>query len=156
MGVSAVIFGMAWQDGHLSIPVAVVIALIVGCACGALNALLIAGLRLPALIVTLGTFSLYRGIAEGITHGAVSYTGFPKSFLTLGQGYLWRTIPVQLPIFVLVVAGYTVLLHRSVIGRALYAIGFSSEGARYAGIPVSISRSTCQSTDRLFPRQRGR
>lgn len=136
VGVSAVIFGMAWQDGHLSIPVAVVIALIVGCACGALNALLIAGLRLPALIVTLGTFSLYRGIAEGITHGAVSYTGFPKSFLTLGQGYLWKTIPVQLPILVLVVAGYTVLLHRSVIGRALYAIGFSSEGARYAGIPV--------------------
>lgn len=136
VGVTAVVFGMVWRDGALPISLAVVAALLVGCACGALNALLIAGLRLPALIVTLGTYSLYRGVAEGLTHGAVSYTGFPKVFLTLGQGYLWRTIPVQLPIFVLVVAAYFVLLHRSVVGRALYAIGFNSEGARYAGLPV--------------------
>ena len=136
VGVTAVIFGLVWREGHLPLPFAVLIALLVGLACGALNALLIAGLRLPALIVTLGTYSLYRGIAEGITHGAVSYTGYPPSFLAFGQGYFWKTVPIQLPIFLLVVAAYAVLLHRSVIGRALYAIGFNSEGARYAGIPV--------------------
>jgi ribose/xylose/arabinose/galactoside ABC-type transport system permease subunit/ABC-type sugar transport system substrate-binding protein len=136
VGVCTVIFGMAWRDGHLPISAAVSLALLVGCACGALNALLIAGLRLPALIVTLGTFSLYRGIAEGITHGAVSYTGYPKSFLMLGQGYFWGSIPIQLPIFLLVIVAYSVLLHSSVVGRGLYAIGFNSEGARYAGIPV--------------------
>lgn len=136
VGLAAVIFGVAWRDGHLPIPVAVGIALLAGCACGLVNALLIARLRLPALIVTLGTYSLYRGIAEGITHGAVSYIGFPKSFLALGQGYFARVIPMQLPIFIAVVAAYVVLLHRSVIGRALYAIGFNEEGARYAGIPV--------------------
>lgn len=136
VGVTAVVFGLVWRDGHLPLPLAVGVALLVGLACGALNALLIAGLRLPALIVTLGTYSLYRGIAEGITHGAVSYTGYPASFLALGQGYLWKTVPIQLPIFLLVIAAYAVLLHRSVIGRALYAIGFNSEGARYAGIPV--------------------
>jgi rhamnose transport system substrate-binding protein len=136
LGLAATIFGMAWHDGHLSIASAIIITLLVGCASGALNAILIAGLRLPALIVTLGTYSLYRGIAEGITHGAVSYTGFPQSFLLLGQGYFWKIIPIQLPLFLLVVLAYVILVHRSTIGRAFYAIGFNAEGARYAGIPV--------------------
>src|SRR2546427_487389 len=117
--------------------VASVCALLVGCAGGALNALLIAKLELPALIVTLGTFSLFRGVAEGMTQGAVNYTGFPPRFLFLGQGYLGGLIPTQLPVFVLIVAAYVVLLHRSVIGRALYAIGFTAQGARYAAIPVA-------------------
>jgi ribose/xylose/arabinose/galactoside ABC-type transport system permease subunit/ABC-type sugar transport system substrate-binding protein len=136
VGLTAVVFGLVWQGGHLPIALAIVVALLAGCACGVLNALMIAGLRLPALIVTLGTYSLYRGIAEGITHGAVSYTGYPKSFLLLGQGYVWHIIPIQLPIFLCVGIGYAVLVHRSVLGRALYAIGFNAEGARYAGIPV--------------------
>jgi rhamnose transport system substrate-binding protein len=136
VGLVAVVFGIVWQGGHLPVSLAILVALLVGCASGVLNAILIAGLRLPALIVTLGTYSLYRGIAEGITHGAVSYTGYPKSFLLLGQGYIWKTIPIQLPIFLLVVAAYGLLLHRSVLGRAFYAIGFNEEGARYAGIPV--------------------
>ena len=104
---------------------------------GALNAVLVARLKIPPLIVTLGTFSLFRGIAEGITQAAVNYSGFPPGFLFLGQGYLWGVIPAQLPIFILVFAAYVVLLHRSVIGRALYAIGFTPAGARYAGIPVA-------------------
>ena len=108
-----------------------------GGAGGALNAVLVARLRIPPLIVTLGTFSLFRGIAEGITQAAVNYSGFPPGFLFLGQGYLWGVIPAQLPIFILVFAAYVVLLHRSVIGRALYAIGFTPAGARYAGIPVA-------------------
>lgn len=136
VGLVAVVFGILSQDGHLPISLAIIVALLVGCVSGVLNAILIAGLRLPALIVTLGTYSLYRGIAEGITHGAVSYTGYPKSFLLLGQGYIWKTVPIQLPIFLLVVAAYGLLLHRSVLGRAFYAIGFNEEGARYAGIPV--------------------
>ncbi len=136
IGLTAVLFGVMTQSAHLPLAFAVLLSLLVGLLAGALNASLIAGLRLPALIVTLGTFSLYRGIAEGITHGAVSFTGFPSGFLHLGQGYFFRVVPVQLPIFVLVVLGYYVLLHRSVIGRALYAIGFNAEGARYAGIPV--------------------
>ena len=136
MGLAAVCFGAAWRDLHLPIPAAAAVALAVGCIGGGLNALLISRLRLPALIVTLGTFSLFRGVAEGITEAAVNYSGFPAEFLALGQGYLWGVIPAQLPIFLLVVLAYYVLLHRSVIGRALYAIGFSAGGARYAGIPV--------------------
>jgi rhamnose transport system permease protein len=75
-------------------------------------------------------------VAEGITEAAVNYSGFPPVFLALGQGYIGGIIPAQLPIFLLVLTAYAVLLHRSVIGRALYAIGFSPDGARFAGIPV--------------------
>ena len=136
MGLSAVCFGAAWQEWGLPVPAAAAVALAVGCAGGGLNALLISRLNLPPLIVTLGTFSMFRGIAEGMTQAAVSYSGFPQSFLSLGQGNVWGIIPNQLPIFLLVLLSYVVLLHRSVVGRALYAIGFSGGGARYAGIPV--------------------
>src|SRR5687767_14029514 len=136
MGLAAVCFGAAWRDWQLSIPAATGVALTVGALSGGLNAALISRLRLPALIVTLGTFSLFRGVAEGITEAAVNYSGFPPAFLALGQGYLWGVIPAQLPMFAAVLAAYFILLHRSVIGRALYAIGFSAGGARFAGIPV--------------------
>jgi rhamnose transport system substrate-binding protein len=137
MGLAAVSFGSAYHLWHLALPIAAVWAVLIGCAGGALNALLIARLKLPALIVTLGTYSLFRGVAEGITRGAVSYTGFPSTFLFLGQGYLAGVIPTQLPAFIAIVCAYIVLLHRSVIGRAWYAIGFTTQGARYAGLPVA-------------------
>ena len=137
MGLSAVVFGAAVRDWHTGIPIAAGLALTVGCLGGAMNAWLVSRLAIPPLIVTLGSLSLFRGIAEGLTRGAVNYTGFPRSFLALGQGYLFGVVPAQLPLFVLVVAAYVVLLHRSVIGRALYAIGFTAAGARYAGIPVA-------------------
>ena len=136
MGLAAVVFGAAWRDWRFPIPAAALIALSVGAIGGGMNALLIARWKIPAIIVTLGSFSLFRGIAEGITHGAVNYSGFPAWFLSLGQGYLWGVVPVQAPIFVLAFAGYAVLLHRSAIGRTLYAIGFGESGARYAGVPV--------------------
>jgi rhamnose transport system substrate-binding protein len=136
MGLAAVCFGAAWRDLQWPIPAAAAVALAVGCGGGGLNAVLISRLRLPALIVTLGTFSLFRGVAEAITEAAVSYSGFPPAFLALGQGYLWGVIPAQLPIFLAVLVAYFILLHRSVVGRAWYAIGFSAGGARFAGIPV--------------------
>ncbi|HTX36783.1 MAG TPA: substrate-binding domain-containing protein [Bryobacteraceae bacterium] len=139
MGLAAVVFGAAWRDGHFSIPAAAAMALAVGAVGGGLNALLITRFGIPAIIVTLGSYSMFRGIAEGITQGAVNYSGFPAAFLRLGQGYWWGAVPVQLPLFLLVVAGYAVMLHRSTLGRRLYAIGFSAAGARYAGIRVERS-----------------
>ncbi len=136
MGLSAVLFGVLWRDGGWPIAAAACAALVVGCLAGLLNALLITRLNLPPLIVTLGSLSLFRGIAEGITRGAENYSGFPAAFLRLGQGYLGGVVPVQLSVLVVAVAAYGVLLHRSAIGRTLYAVGFSPGGARYAGIPA--------------------
>jgi rhamnose transport system substrate-binding protein len=136
MALAAIVFGASWHDAGFSIPAAAALALLAGALGGALNAALITRLDIPPLIVTLGSFSLFRGIAEGMTHAAVSYSGFPARFLWLGQGYLGGIVPVQFPIFLLVFVAYAALLHRSAIGRTIYAIGFSPGGARYAGIPV--------------------
>jgi rhamnose transport system substrate-binding protein/rhamnose transport system permease protein len=137
MGLAAVVFGAAWRDWNLPVPAAACVALLSGIAGGGLNAFLISKLQLPPLIVTLGSFWMFRGIAEGITHAAVNYTDFPKSFLALGQGYLANVIPTQVPVFFLIFAAYVVLLHRSTVGRSWYAIGSNAAGARYAGIPVA-------------------
>jgi rhamnose transport system substrate-binding protein len=135
MGLAAVVFGAVAARG--SIVVAAILALAVGAAGGGLNAIAVARLGIPPLIATLASLSLFRGIAEGLTHGAVSYSGFPSAFLFVGQGYLGGIVPAQLPLFLAVLAGYVLLLHRSVIGRAWQAIGFSPSGARHAGLPVA-------------------
>ncbi|MCC6512190.1 MAG: substrate-binding domain-containing protein [Pirellulaceae bacterium] len=136
MGLCAVIFGGLWRDAQLPLPLAALATIGVGAACGAINGWLVAKLRLPPLIVTLGTYSLFRGLAEGLTGGVENYTGLPESFLFLGQGYWFGFIPAQLPLLV-VLAGLSYWwLNRAALGRALTAIGFSLEGAQYAGIQV--------------------
>ncbi len=101
-----------------------------------LNALIITRLNFPPLIVTLGTFSLFRGVAEGLTRGIENYSGFPRGFLFLGQGYVGGLVPTQLFILAAAAAGVWWWLQRTAYGRSLYAIGHSAEGARYAGVPV--------------------
>jgi rhamnose transport system substrate-binding protein len=137
MGLSAVVLGGLWRDANLPIGVAIVLTLLVGVIGGSLNALMIARLNFPPLIVTLGTFSLFRGIAEGLTRGIENYSGFSSSFLFLGQGYVGGVIPAQLFILIPAILGSGWWLHRTTSGRALYAIGHSAEGARYAGIRVT-------------------
>ena len=136
MGLAAVAFGKLWRDAGFSIEAAAALTLLVGAAAGGCNAWFVTRLRVPPLIVTLGTFSLFRGLAEGITGGVDNFTRFPSSFLFLGQGYLVGGIPAQVPIFVAVVVAVGLLLGKSIVGRSLVAIGYSPEGARYAGLPV--------------------
>ena len=136
MGLSAVLFGKLWRDLGLPIGVAAPLTLALGAALGGVNGLLITRLRIPPLIVTLGSFSLFRGLAEGLTGGFENFTNFPKPFLFLGQGYLFGEVPTQLPVFAVVAGAYWLLLHRTTLGRAWVAAGFSPEGARYAGLPV--------------------
>ncbi|WP_406693982.1 substrate-binding domain-containing protein [Singulisphaera sp. Ch08] len=137
MGLSAVLFGTFWRDLGLPIALAVALTLGVGAIAGSLNGLLVTRLRIPPLIVTLGSFSLFRGLAEGLTGGVDNFTNFPSRFLFLGQGYLFGVIPAQLPLFVLVALAFWVLLHRSTLGRGLIAVGFAPDAARYAGLPVN-------------------
>ena len=136
MGLSAVVLGSLWRDAQFPILVAIAATLIVGALGGGLNALMIARLNFPPLIVTLGTFSLFRGIAEGLTRGIDNFSGFSSSFLFLGQGYVGGLIPAQLLVLVVAIGGWAWQLHRTAFGRSLYALGYSAEGARYAGIPV--------------------
>jgi ribose/xylose/arabinose/galactoside ABC-type transport system permease subunit len=135
LGLCAILFGKFWRDAHFPIPIAALCTVAVGALAGGLNASLITRLRLPPLIVTLGTFSLFRGLAEAITRGVDTFTNFPNSFLFLGQER-WLGIPAQAPVFVAAVIFFWLLVHRTTFGRSFRAIGFAPEGARFAGIPV--------------------
>jgi rhamnose transport system substrate-binding protein len=137
MGLCAVVFGYLWRDVHLPVALAAFCTLLTGLAGGALNGLVITRFGGAPLIVTLGTYSLFRGIAEGLTRGVDNFSQFPPGFLYLGQGYLGGVIPAQTPVFIAFVLLGWLLLHRSIYGRSLRAIGFASDGARWAGIPVN-------------------
>lgn len=135
LGLCAVLFGKLWRDAGLPPWLAGLCAIAIGGICGFVNGTLITKLRLPPLIVTLGTFSLYRGLAEAITHGVDAFTKFPESFLFLGSGQA-AGLPTQAWVLLGVAILIWLLVHRTVFGRAWRAIGFAPEGARYAGIPV--------------------
>lgn len=135
LGLCAILFGKLWRDAHLPIPLAAAATVGLGGLAGGLNAWLIARRRLPALIVTLATFSLFRGLAEAITHGVDAFTGFPESFLGLGQGQ-WLGMPAQGLLFAFVLLSIWLLVHRTTLGRSWRTIGFNYEGARFAGLPV--------------------
>jgi len=137
VGLAAVVLGSLWRDAGLPLPLAAAAALLCGLTGGGLNALVIARLNFPPLIVTLGTFSLFRGIAEGLTRGIENYSGFPPEFLFWGQGHVGGVVPTQLFVLIAAIAGCSWWVHRTTAGRSLYAIGHSAEGARYAGIEVA-------------------
>lgn len=136
LGLCAIVFGKCWRDAGFPPWLAGMATLLTGLVAGGLNGFLIARLRIPPLIVTLGSYSLFRGLAEGITRGVDNFTGFPESFLMLGQGYVLGFLPTQVPLFLLACVSVWVLIHRTTFGRALRAIGYSPEGARFAGLHV--------------------
>lgn len=140
MGLCAVLFGMMVNVLGLDPWLAACLAIGFGALGGGLNAVLITRLNLPPLIVTLGTFSLFRGLAEALTRGAESYSGFPESFLALGNSNV-AGIPAQIWVFIAVAAGIYLMVHHTTLGRSFRAMGFSQEGARYAGIPVARNTS---------------
>ncbi len=135
LGLCAILFGKLWRDGHFPIPAAAACTIVIGALAGGINAGLITWLRLPPLIVTLGTFSLFRGLAEAITRGLDTFTDFPGSFLFLGEER-WLGIPAQAPVFIVAVVFFWLLVHRTTFGRSFRAIGYAPQGTRFAGIPV--------------------
>ena len=132
MGLSAVALGASRPAG---MPLAILAALGAGLACGALNGVLVARMRIPPLLATLATMALFRGIAEGSTRGYAVFSDFPAAFLFLGQGYV-AGVPAQLPLLLAAAAGAFVLAQRTPFGRRLAAIGHSPAAARHAGIAV--------------------
>src|SRR6478735_3741172 len=109
MGLAAVLLGTMWRDWGLPVWLAAVLTVGVGALAGGLNAVLITRLRIPPLIVTLGSYSLFRGLAEGLTRGVDNFTGFPARYLFLGQGYLSGVVPAQLPLFAAAAVGFWLL-----------------------------------------------
>jgi rhamnose transport system permease protein len=94
IALASTMMGMAVQAGA-GTPVLVLIGIVVGLGCGAFNGLLVTRLGLPSIVVTIGTMSLFRGIAF-IILGDQAYKGYPESFAFFGQGYVWWVVSFEL------------------------------------------------------------
>lgn len=113
-----------------------IVAIGVGVFGGWLNGKMIAAIKLPPLVVTLGTYALYRGMTFAML-GDIPVKGYPAWFTYFGQGYLGATpIPVTLLIFTIAAIVFGLLLHRTSFGRQVVAIGNNEQACRYAGINV--------------------
>jgi len=135
LGMSAIIMASLFKAG-MPMGLAVLIGLAVGALGGIVNGLLIGKARLPALVATLGTYALYRGISFSIL-GDQTIKAFPESFEYLGQDTVPGTpVPVQLVLFVVLAVIFGLLLHRTSFGRYVYAIGQNETACRFSGVAV--------------------
>ncbi|TKB71529.1 MAG: ABC transporter permease, partial [Mesorhizobium sp.] len=134
IALASTMMGMAVQAGA-GTPVLVAIGLVVGLGCGAFNGLLVTRLGLPSIVVTIGTMSLFRGIAF-IILGDRAYKGYPASFAFFGQGYVWWVVSFELALFLIAAVIYWFLLHRTSFGRRVFAIGNNPVAAQFSGVRV--------------------
>ncbi len=138
LGLSAITLGVVWKTLGVPLPLAMVVAVLVGALCGAVNGLIIVKSRMPPMIATLGTLALYRGLAEGISQ-ARSVRGYPDWFYVLGQGEVLG-VPTQLWIFGALAIVAAVILGYQTFGRVTYAIGANETAARFSGLAVDRSK----------------
>ena len=134
IALASTMMGMAVQAGA-GTPVLVLIGIVVGLGCGAFNGLLVTRLGLPSIVVTIGTMSLFRGIAF-IILGDQAYKGYPESFAFFGQGYVWWVVSFELVLFLIAAVVYWFLLHRTSFGRRVFAIGNNPVAAQFSGVRV--------------------
>jgi len=141
VGLSSVLVGMLHHDAGLSIPVATVLAVVMGLAAGALNGFLVAYVGLPSLAVTIGTLALYRGIAVGLL-GTEAVTDFPQKWTDLAKQRIvdGSSYPMILIPFVVLLVLFAWLLHFTSFGRGVFDIGLNSEAAHFSGVNVELTK----------------
>lgn len=139
LGLGAIVFAVRWEAG-MNIWLAALVALLVGALGGLFNGLVITRIRLPSLVVTLGTYALFRGLAFLILGDrAVDLTTAPKDFVNIGAGYVGSSsVPQYVPLFVVLALVFGLVLHRTSFGRYIYAIGSNEEACRYSGVRVGL------------------
>jgi rhamnose transport system permease protein len=126
--MTAIIF-----NAGVPMPLALAAALLIGTACGGINGLLQVKFReLPAMIITLSTMTIYRGVAYVILEDRAS-GGFPPWFSFLAWGYV-GPFPFVLLVFVIAAVLFGLLLHRTAFGRRVYGMGSNYLACRYSGV----------------------
>ncbi|HEY0954646.1 MAG TPA: ABC transporter permease [Roseateles sp.] len=145
MALSSLAMGLAMRAGA-PLPLMLGAAIATGAACGWLNGWLVTRRGLPSIVVTIGTLSLYRGLAL-VLLGDQAITGYPEPLSVLGNGTLgdlfgveWLIVPIEFAIALLFAAGVAVWMHRTVHGRRVYAIGSNPVAARFSGIAADRYR----------------
>src|SRR5205814_3681568 len=135
LGLAGVVMGECFKHGW-SIWPSIAAALALGVVAGAFNGFLVTRVGLPSLAVTIGTLTLYRGIAQGILP-TDTIGGFPTGLASIGVVPIPHThIPYSIAFFAVLAAVFGVVLHATPLGRAIFAIGAGQEAAFFAGIRV--------------------
>ncbi|WP_425646246.1 ABC transporter permease [Agrobacterium leguminum] len=134
IALASTAMGAAVQMG-IGTPGLVAIGIGTGLLCGAFNGFLVAGLKLPSIVVTIGTMSLFRGISYMVL-GDQAYGKYPADFAYFGQGYVFWVISFEFVLFIAMAVLFAVLLHATNFGRQVYVIGNNPFAARFSGIPV--------------------
>lgn len=140
IALASTAMGAAVQMG-VGTPGLVAIGIGTGLLCGAFNGFLVAGLKLPSIVVTIGTMSLFRGISYMVL-GDQAYGKYPADFAYFGQGYVFSVISFEFVLFLVMAALFTILLHATNFGRQVYVIGNNPFAARFSGIPVERVKFT--------------
>ena len=140
IALASLAMGLASQAGAPT-PALILLGLAVGVLCGAFNGALVTYFSLPSIVVTIGTMSMFRGIAQ-VVLGDQALTKYPASFEAIGQGYISDKLPVPISfvLFLAMAAIFGVALHRTTIGRRLFAIGSNPTAALFSGVPVDRIR----------------
>jgi len=139
VGLTSAVLGFLWAAG-VPLWIGIPFVLVVGALGGLMNGLLIARGGLPSLVVTLGTLALFRGLAL-IVLGPRGVSDFPPAFTQLGFGVVPGTlIPWPFVIFVALAVLLGIVLHRTWVGRQIYAIGKNTGAARFSGVRVTRIR----------------
>lgn len=135
VALSSVVMATLYNSLNVPMEAAIVICLLVGALCGLVNGLLIVKFReLSAVIVTLGTMILYRGLAYVILEDQAS-GDFPDWFSFFGWGHV-AGIPFILLVFIVLAVGFTLLLHKTTFGRQIFAMGNNPVASRFSGVQV--------------------
>ncbi|ASR11131.1 MULTISPECIES: ABC transporter permease [Rhizobium] len=134
IALASTAMGAAAQVG-IGTPGLVAIGIGTGLACGIFNGVLVSVLKLPSIVVTIGTMSLFRGISY-IVLGDQAYGKYPADFAYFGQGYVVWVFSFEFVLFIVLAILFAILLHATNFGRQVYAIGNNDFAARFSGIPV--------------------
>lgn len=135
VALSSVIMAVLYNSFNVPMGAALVVCLLIGALCGLINGLLIVKFKeLSAVIVTLGTMILYRGIAYVILEDQAA-GNFPTWFSFFGWGNI-AGIPFILIAFTVLAIVFTLLLHKTTFGRQVYAMGNNDKASRFSGVQV--------------------
>jgi rhamnose transport system permease protein len=138
IALTSVTMGMAAQAGA-GTPVLLCIGLATGAGAGAINGALVTQLRVPSIVATIGTMSLFRGVAYGVL-GDTVLKAYPHSFAGFGQGYVFGPVSFEFLLFTLLAAVVGVFLHLTIFGKRLYAMGANPVAAAHSGVSVDRYR----------------
>ena len=117
----------------------VVVGIAVGLAAGVFNGFIVTRFQIPSIVVTIGTMSLFRGIGF-VVLGDQVYRNYPPGFEYFGQGYVWWVFSFEFVLFLIVAVIFGIVLHTTMFGRQIYAIGNNPVAAQFSGVRVNRVR----------------